>query len=89
MQVIVIFAPLLDKQVGIRECVIEVEIGTDFNLFFELLTERYGETFKEIASLAGKHSGILVLCNNQIVISMDEKLSDGDEISFAIPLSGG
>jgi molybdopterin converting factor small subunit len=89
LQVTVMFAPLLNEEVGMRQCIIEIEKGINLSQVFELLTERYGKVFKDVASAAGRHSGILVLLNNQIVMCMDKQLSDGDEISFAIPLSGG
>jgi molybdopterin converting factor small subunit len=89
MKVTVMFAPLFNEEVGIRECTIEVEEGADLNRLFKLLIERYGDVFKEVALAASKHSGILVLRNSQIVINMGEALRDGDKISFAIPLSGG
>lgn len=89
MRVTVVFAPWLNDKIGMRESVIEVRKGTNLSRLFELLAERHGEVFRDIASAAEKHSGILVLLNNEIVMCMDKELSDGDEISFAIPLSGG
>ncbi len=89
MQITVAFAPYLHEKAGIRKSIIEVESGTNLRRLFELLAERHGRAFEDITSAVGKYSGILVLLNNEIVMCMDRQLSDGDEISFAIPLSGG
>jgi molybdopterin converting factor small subunit len=82
VQVTIVFEPLVHEEVGMRECIIEFDKATDLGQVLELLTDRYGEVFIDVASASGRHSGILVLLNNQ-------QLSDGDEIGFAIPLSGG
>ncbi len=89
MQVTIVFEPLVHEEVGMRECIIEFDKATDLGQVLELLTDRYGEVFIDVASASGRHSGILVLLNNQIAMCMDQQLSDGDEIGFAIPLSGG
>ncbi|NLI59680.1 MAG: MoaD/ThiS family protein [Clostridium sp.] len=89
MRITVVFAPWLNERIGIKESVIQVEAGTTLRQLFDLLVERHGKGFEDIDIAVGKHSGILVLLNNEIVMDMQRLLSDGDEISFAIPLSGG
>lgn len=89
MRVIAVLGSWLGETAGAGERVVEVEDGTTIGQLLRLLAERYGGALKNVIPETGEHPGILVLRNNQVTLDMSERLTDGDTISFTIPLSGG
>jgi len=89
-RVTVTFVPWLHERVGAKEQVVELENGATVGTLLGLLAHEYGEDmFDSMLQTKNGPPGILVLCNQEVVLDMERLLSDGDEVGFVIPLSGG
>jgi MoaE-MoaD fusion protein len=81
MQVRVLFFGILKDIVGTAEETLQVSPGTTLSGLFE----RYAERF---ATLHNRRSSIL-LARNQEFSTPETELTDGDEVAFLPPVSGG
>jgi len=71
---------------------ISLEEGGSVSQLLNLLLERGGKAFQEIAldpETNQIHSFICVLLNGKIVADLNEELRPGDEVTLFIPVSGG
>lgn len=94
MKVKVRYFAQLREITGKREDLVELEEGTSIGRLLEILSNKYGEKFREYIYGLGEFEGISLnfLLNGRNIslgAMFETKLQDGDVLSILPPVAGG
>ncbi len=88
MKISINYKGKISKAIGcVREAVEMMEVDTIEDVIQQLIL-RYGSRFREEALVNEGKLGLMILLNKQLA-NIDQRLYDGDELTFISPIYGG